>query len=266
VTVEPAPSPRMPPGPAEPAGTKVAWVTGASRGIGQACAERLAAAGANVLLLARDAVALAHTAEKIEALGTEVEVVVGSVTADGCAEEALARALERWGRLDVLVNSAGTSPVVSRSEKLRQADWDTILDTNLAGSFRTSQVAGGHMIAQGGGSIVNISSVHGELAAPGLLAYAASKGGMNVMTRTLAVEWAEHGVRVNAVAPGYIGTSMTEGLRNSPKHSARLLARIPMGRFGLATEVAEVVSFLASDAAAYVTGSVLHVDGGWSAQ
>jgi NAD(P)-dependent dehydrogenase (short-subunit alcohol dehydrogenase family) len=244
----------------------VAWVTGASRGIGRACAERLAEAGMRVLLQARDRAALQEVCRGICDSGGEAEIFVRSVTDNGFATEAVEKAMATWGRLDVLVNAAGTSPVMRRSERLSADDWDLILRTNLTGAFQGAQAAGEHMVNKQSGAIVNVSSVHGRLAAPGLAAYAASKGGLDVMTRTLAVEWAPHGVRVNAVAAGYVDTALTAGLLNSEHHSERLRSMIPMGRFGTAREVADAVAFLCSPTASYITGSILFIDGGWSAQ
>jgi NAD(P)-dependent dehydrogenase (short-subunit alcohol dehydrogenase family) len=243
---------------------RVAWVTGAGRGLGAAIAQGLAAAGATVALTARTEPELAETLAKIEADGGRGLVLQADVTDPEQVEGAAAALLDRLGGLDVLVNNAGISPVMTRSEALSLADWQRILEVNLTGAFICSQAAGRHMLAAAGGSIISISSIHGQLGWPRLAAYAASKGGLELLTRTLAVEWADRNVRVNAVAPGYFATEMTAGLRASARSDA-LLERIPLARFGLPQEVVGAVLFLASDLSSYVTGSTVSVDGGWTA-
>ena len=241
---------------------KVAWVTGAGRGVGRALAEGLAEAGATVVLQARSADELEVVREKIVANGGTAEVVVGDVTDEETAQRVTDLATERWGRLDVLVNNAGISPSLERSERISADDWRQVLDINLTGVFLCARAAGRVMLEQGSGSVVNMSSVHGQVGFPRLAAYSASKGGVEMLTRTLALEWAAAGVRVNAVAPGYLETQMTEGLRQSDRWAARLREKIPMGRFGRPEEIGAAACFLASPRAGYITGVTLVVDGG----
>jgi NAD(P)-dependent dehydrogenase (short-subunit alcohol dehydrogenase family) len=244
---------------------KVAWVTGASRGLGRALAYALAGAGASVLLSARSAAPLDALAEEIAAAGGDVAVLAGSVADEASVARAAELASERWGRLDVLVNNAGISPSFTRAERLDLDAWRDVLDVNLTAPLLCSRAALPLMEAAGGGSIVNISSIHGARAHVRMIAYGASKGGLEMVTRTLAVEWAARGVRVNAVAPGYLETDMTVGLREHDRWRASLLGRIPMGRFGATEEVAGAVLYLAGDWSRYVTGTTVFVDGGWTA-
>ncbi|MHB1592924.1 MAG: SDR family NAD(P)-dependent oxidoreductase [Streptosporangiaceae bacterium] len=243
---------------------RVAWVTGAGRGLGRAVAQGLAAAGAEVVLTSRTETDLDETLAKIEAESGRGLVLPADVTDPEQVACVADQARARLGRLDILVNNAGISPVLVRSEALALEDWKRILDVNLTGAFICSQAAGRQMLAAGGGSIINVSSVHGRVGSPRLAAYAASKGGLELLTRTLAVEWADRNVRVNAVAPGYFETEMTQGIRASTR-SESLVQRIPLGRFGMPQQVVGAVLFLASDMSSYVTGTTVSVDGGWTA-
>jgi NAD(P)-dependent dehydrogenase (short-subunit alcohol dehydrogenase family) len=241
----------------------VAWITGASRGLGRALSLGLAQAGARLAVTARnkdDLVALAG-----DLPGSPVVVLPGSV-ADPAAVSAMAReVVAELGRLDVLVNMAGINPTVCRSENLGDQDWREIVEVNLSGTFYCCREAGRHMIGAGGGSIINVSSVHGSTGVPRMAAYGASKGGVENLTRSLAVEWAPQGVRVNCVAPGYFHTDLTSGYLAS-RFGDRVRASIPMGRVGQADELVGAAIFLASNASSYVTGATMHVDGGWTAQ
>jgi NAD(P)-dependent dehydrogenase (short-subunit alcohol dehydrogenase family) len=245
---------------------RVAWVTGASRGLGRALACTLAGAGAELILSARSEAPLREVAAAIEARGGAARVLAGSVT----DPESLVRAVEAIergpGRLDVLVNNAAISPIFKRAELVEEAELREVLETNLLGAFACCRAALPLLEAAGEASVVNISSVHGVKAHERLLAYAVSKGGLEMLTRTLAVEWAPRGVRVNSLAPGYLDTEMTAGLREHPHWGESLLARTPMGRFGTTAEIAACALFLASRASSYVTGATLFADGGWTAQ
>jgi NAD(P)-dependent dehydrogenase (short-subunit alcohol dehydrogenase family) len=240
------------------------WVTGASRGLGHAIAEALLGAGADVAVTARTAGPL--DALVARARGSNRALALpASVSDPGQGDLAAQRILHEWGGLDVLVNCAGVSPTFKRAEQVQDDEWRAVVDVNLSGTFYCARAAARLMVAGGGGTIVNVSSIHGVAGMPRLAAYSASKGGTEALTRTLALEWAEYGIRVNAISPGYFKTEMTEGLRGNSRWREQLLDRIPLSRFGEPHELIPAVLFLASSASAYVTGSTLVIDGGWTA-
>lgn len=238
---------------------RTAWVTGAGKGLGRAMASALAAAGARLAVTSRTEADLRTLAAD---LGDDTLVLPGSVTDPRFTEDCV----RRIGDLDVLVNCAGISPSFRRSESLPDADWRRVLEVNLDGAFHCARAAGRRMLERGAGSIVNVSSVHGTTGFERIAAYAASKGGVEALTRVLAVEWAGRGVRVNAIAPGYFATELSHGLITSPTWGETVRRAIPQGRVAQAHELAGAVVFLASDASSYVTGSTLFVDGGWTAR
>lgn len=245
---------------------KVIWVTGASKGIGAAIARGLAAGGAHLLLQARSGDHLAALRNELREGGAQVETVMGSVTDPAAVAESVDRAQKTWGRVDGLVACAGVSPIYKRAELIDVEEWRDVIDTNLTGTFLAATAAGRHMLENGSGSIVIVSSVHGTVGASKLSAYAASKGAVNLLAKSLASEWADRNVRVNVIAPGYVETDMTSALREHHSHGPRLLSRVPMGRFAAPNEMAGAVQFLLSEAASYMTGAVLEIDGGWTSQ
>lgn len=235
---------------------KVALVTGASAGLGAHFATVLAGAGAEVILAARRPDALAAVAERIRADGGKCETITLDVT-DGASITAAAPAL---ARADILINNAGVvrdAPALDQSE----ADWDTVIDTNLKGIFRMSQAAGRAMRARGGGSIINIASILGLRQAGGVLPYAVSKSGTIQMTKTLALELARFGIRVNALAPGYLETELNAGFWETEAGKA-MIKRIPQRRLGQLADLDGPLLLLASDLSRYMTGAVIEVDGG----
>lgn len=244
---------------------KVVWITGASRGLGRALAFAFAGVGAEVLLCARSADALAEVAGEIREHGGVAEVLAGSISDPDVIAQAAGLIDERWGKLDALVNNAGISPAFVRAERLDDADWQEMLAVNLSAPLHCCQAALPLLERAGGGSIVNVSSIHGTRAHERLIAYAATKGGLEMVTRTLAVEWAPRGIRVNSLAPGYMETDMTVGLRENERLSVSLTSRIPVRRFAKVAEMVPIVLLMAGTGSSYMTGTTIYLDGGWTA-
>lgn len=241
---------------------KVAIVTGSGRGLGRAVAEGLAAAGASVVTCARSVDEAQAVAAAICEAGGRAVGVPADVTERRSRAELVERAVKEFGRLDVLVNNAGIE-IVRAADECGEEEWQRTLDTNLVGCFHCSQLAAARMREQGrGGSIINLSSMASVVAMPGLAAYGASKAAVNQLTRALAAEWAASGIRVNAIAPGFMDNRMRDGGMTPLE---RVRAVTPLGRRGRPEELVGPVVFLASDAASYVTGTILFVDGGRTA-
>jgi NAD(P)-dependent dehydrogenase (short-subunit alcohol dehydrogenase family) len=243
-----------------------ALITGGGRGIGRACALAMVQAGAEVAVTSRTATQLDEVVVAIEALGGKgIAIPTDLGTADGATH--LTESLQRhWpDGADILVNNAAISPHVAAVEELEDDAWSEILRVNLQGTVRITRQICAPMLARQSGAVVNITSIGSVRALPKIAAYNASKGALAAWTKTMAVEWAQRGVRVNAIAPAYIETEMTAEVKRRDKLRGWVEDRTPMGRFGQPEEVAWPIIFLCSDAASYVTGTTLYVDGGWTA-
>ncbi len=238
---------------------KVAIVTGASRGIGRAIALALASQGAKVVASARNVEALAKLTAEIKSQGGDALAVVGDVAVEDDANNLVKQAVEAYGQVDVFVNNAG----ITRDGlllRMKNADWDAVLDTNLKGAFLCTRAVAKVMSKQRSGRIINISSVVGEMGNAGQVNYCASKAGLLGLTKSVARELARRNVTVNAITPGFIMTEMTEDM--TEKAQEAMTVQIPLGRPGSAEDVANAVIFLASEQSAYITGQVLGVNGG----
>lgn len=239
--------------------TRTAFITGASRGIGRACAVALAQAGTRVALAARDLAKLDEVATEIRALGAEAHVVAIDMASLDSIKEAIASTAKDFGRIDILVNNAGITRD-GLALRMKPEDWEAVIRTNLTGAFFAAQQVLQGMMKERWGRIVNISSVVGEAGNPGQANYVASKAGLIGLTKSLAQEMASRNITVNAVTPGFIDTDMTAVLNEEQK--ANMLAHIPLKRLGKPEDIAAAVRFLAGEEAGYITGHVLSVNGG----
>ena len=242
---------------------KVAMVTGSTRGLGEVAAKALAKAGADVAVCGRNQSDLKRVSSDIRDMGKNSEGFVLDVLSKAKVQKALDLILAHFGKVDILVNNAGVNhrvPVVEYPEE----KWDFVINTNLKGYFLVSQAVAPQMIERGYGKIINMSSILGAVALPNQLAYAASKGGVNQMTRVMALEWAKKGVRVNAIGPTYFETDLVAQIRNDPERFKFINERTPMGRWGYLPELEGVVIFLAAPASDFITGQVIYIDGGWT--
>jgi 2-deoxy-D-gluconate 3-dehydrogenase len=245
---------------------RVGLVTGGNGGIGLGLARGLAKAGAAVMVAGRNAEKNAAAVAELRGLGAEAEAVVADVTDAAGVEAMVARAVERFGRLDILVNNAGTN-IRNRPEVYRTEDWHSVLDTNLTSAMLASRAAWPHLKAGGRGRVINNGSMLSIFGLPFHIAYAASKGGVVQLTKSLAVAWAADGITVNCILPGWIDTDLTRRARKDmPTLNDNVLARTPKGRWGSIEDFEGIAAFLGSDASAFITGAAIPVDGGFSVQ
>ena len=243
---------------------RTAVVIGGTSGIGRAIAHGFARAGANVVCTSRRTEHVDTAASEIESLGRRTIRCVSDVATRDSLDRLLAESISTFGKVDILVNSAGRTkrePTVDQTDD----DWNAILETNLTGTLRACQIFGRHMLSNGYGRIINIASLSTFVSLFEVAAYSASKAAVASLTKSLAVEWAKYGVNVNAIAPGVFRTALNQKLLDETPRGQEFLTRTPMGRFGNVEELAGAAVFLASDAASFVTGEVLVVDGGFLA-
>lgn len=242
---------------------KVAMVTGSTRGLGEVAAKALAKAGADVAVCGRNQSDLKRVSSDIKEMGKNSEGFVLDVLSKAKVRESVDLILGHFGKVDILVNNAGVNyrvPAVEYPEE----KWDFVINTNLKGYFLVSQAVAPQMIERGYGKIINMSSILSTIALPNQLAYAASKGGVDQMTRIMALEWAKRGIRVNAIGPTYFETELVAQIRNDPERFKFINERTPMGRWGYPPELEGIVIFLAAPASDFITGQIIYIDGGWT--
>jgi len=243
---------------------KVAVVTGGNGGIGLGIAMGLAGAGANIVIAARSVEKTAQALEDIRALGVEAHGITVDVTQEPAIQRMVTSTIDHMGRLDILVNNSGIA-VRAQPQELTASQWDSVVDVNLRAAFLASKEAYAQMVKAGGGKVINVGSMYSIFGSDWGAPYAASKGGLVQLTKSLAVAWAKDNIQVNAVLPGWIVTDLTRGIQDAdPNRYDNISRRIPTGRWGEPSELAGAAVFLASTASDYVTGATLAVDGGYS--
>ena len=243
---------------------KVAVVTGGNGGIGLGIAMGLAGVGANIVIAARSVEKTAQALEDIRALGVEAHGITVDVTQEPAIQRMITNTIDHMGRLDILVNNSGIA-VRAQPQELTASQWDSVVDVNLRAAFLASKEAYPQMVKAGGGKVINVGSMYSIFGSDWGAPYAASKGGLVQLTKSLAVAWAKDNIQVNAVLPGWIVTDLTRGIQDAdPNRYDNISRRIPTGRWGEPSELAGAAVFLASTASGYVTGATLAVDGGYS--
>jgi 2-dehydro-3-deoxy-D-gluconate 5-dehydrogenase len=245
---------------------RVAFVTGGNGGIGLGMAKGLAAAGAAVVIAGRNKQKAQSALAELRSVGAQAEFIELDALEEASCHQAVQRAVERFGRLDILVNNAGTT-VRKQPEELTVQEWHLVMDTNLTSAFLCSQAAYPHMVRAGGGKIINIGSMMSVFASSYATPYAASKGGIVQLAKSLAVAWAKDNIQVNAILPGWIDTDLTRKAREQVQGlNERVLARTPAQRWGMPDDFAGIAVFLAAPASNFITGAAIPVDGGYSVQ
>jgi 2-deoxy-D-gluconate 3-dehydrogenase len=245
---------------------RVAFVTGGNGGIGLGMAKGLAAAGAAVVIAGRNKQKAQSALSELRSVGAQAEFIEVDALEEASCRQAVQRAVERFGRLDILVNNAGTT-VRKQPEELTVQEWHLVMDTNLTSAFLCSQAAYPHMVRAGGGKIINIGSMMSVFASSYATPYAASKGGIVQLAKSLAVAWAKDNIQVNAILPGWIDTDLTRKAREQVQGlNERVLARTPAQRWGMPDDFAGIAVFLAAPASNFITGAAIPVDGGYSVQ
>jgi len=243
---------------------KTAMVTGSTRGLGETAAMALAKAGADVAVCGRVESDLKRVSTAIRGLGRDSTGVIFDVTSKESIAQGVKEILDYFGKIDILVNNAGLNhrvPVLEFAEE----DWDRVINTNLKGYLLVAQAVVPQMLERGYGKVINMSSILGKIALPNQLAYASAKGGVDQMTKVMALEWAKQGVRVNAIGPTYFETEMVKQIKNDPERFKFINERTPMGRWGYLPELEGIVIFLAAPASDFITGQTIYIDGGWTA-
>lgn len=242
---------------------KVAMVTGGTRGLGETAALALGKAGADVAVCGRNVTDLERVSSAIREMGRNSAGFALDVTDSEKVQAGFDRILDYFGKVDILVNNAGVNhrvPVLEFAEE----DWDRVINTNLKGYFLVTKAVVPQMLERGYGKLINMSSILGTVALPHQVAYASSKGGVDQMTKVMAIEWAKQGVRVNAIGPTYFETDLVKQIRNDPERFNFINERTPMGRWGYPPELEGIVIFLAAPASDFITGQTIYIDGGWT--